>query len=312
MTSGPQKLPGASTSEWYQTTYPGDQMTVNTIVWHTTEGTSLPDYSGGSMAPNFTAVPNFAAQRLNWFQHFDFDVSSRALVHAVAAIPTNTLNVCQIEVVGTCDPAAHTRWEKSGIKHLYTPELPDWAIRDLAAFAAWSHANHGVPLTSGVAFKPYPESYGTNNGVRLSASKWESFKGHCGHQHVPSGNVHGDPGDFPMAAILIRAQSDLTPSNPSTKPAVSLAHVIAAAKKDPSAAQGHTTYKADVLIVEKALVAEKLLATSYADGSYGSKTVAAYKAWQKKLGYSGTDADGVPGKTSLSRLGSAHGFTVKD
>jgi hypothetical protein len=31
--------------------------------------------------------------------------------------------------------------------HLYTPELPDWAIRDLAASLKWAHDNHGVPLT---------------------------------------------------------------------------------------------------------------------------------------------------------------------
>lgn len=216
MTSGPQRYPGASTAEWYQTKYPGDTMNVNTIVWHTTEGTSLPDYSGGSMAPTFTAVPDFAAKKLKWYQHFDFDVSARALVHATAGIATNTLNVCQVEIVGTCDPATHAKWTKAGITHLYSPELPDWAIRDLAAFAKWTHDQHGVPLTSGVTFKAYPASYGTDNGVRLSASRWESFSGHLGHQHVPSGNVHGDPGAFPMAAILTAATGTKTPATPTT------------------------------------------------------------------------------------------------
>lgn len=204
MKTGPQRYPGASTAYWYGSKYPGSPMETNVVVWHTTEGTSLPDYSGGSEAPNFTARPDFMAKRLVWYQHFDFDASARALVNAVGGVETNTLNVCQVEIVGTCDPASHKKW--GSMPHLYTPELPDWAIRDLAAFAKWAHDNHGVPLTSGVTFKAYPGSYGTSNGVRMSSSTWNNFTGHCGHQHVPE-NLHGDPGLLPMATILARAKS---------------------------------------------------------------------------------------------------------
>jgi hypothetical protein len=101
-----------------------------------------------------------------------------------------------------------------------------------------------------------------------------------------------------------------TPAKPTSKPKVSLAHVVAAARRDPSAAQGHTTYKAEVLLVEKALQAEGLLASAWVDGSYGTKTLGAYSTWQRRLGYTGSDADGIPGKTSLQRLGDRHGFTV--
>lgn len=202
--TGPQKYPGASTAYWWQSKWGGDAMESNVIVWHTTEGTSLPDYSGGSMAPNFTAVPDFKAQKLVWYQHFDFDVSSRALVNAARGVETNTLNVCQVEIVGTCDPASHSKWGST--QHLYAPELPDWAIRDLAAFAKWANANHGVPLSSGMTFKAYPGSYGTSNGVRMSYSQWNGFQGHCGHQHVPE-NLHGDPGAFPITAILAAAKN---------------------------------------------------------------------------------------------------------
>ncbi|MFJ3283649.1 hypothetical protein ACIPMW_00035 [Streptomyces sp. NPDC086669] len=215
--TGPQRYPGASTAYWYGTKYPGSAMESNVIVWHTTEGTSLPSYDGGASAPNFTAKPDFTAKRLVWYQHFDFDVSSRALVNKAGGVQTNTLNVVQVEIVGTCDPATHTRWARSGYQHLYTPELPDWAIRDLAAFAKWAHDQHGVPLTSAVTFKAYPSSYG-GNGVRMSNSKWQSFTGHCGHQHVPE-NDHGDPGDFPIMAILARAKgTSAAPSKPATNP----------------------------------------------------------------------------------------------
>ncbi|WP_328742913.1 CHAP domain-containing protein [Streptomyces caniferus] len=105
-----------------------------------------------------------------------------------------------------------------------------------------------------------------------------------------------------------------TPSKPAPakpKPTVDLSNVVAAAHADPSAPQGHTSHKADVLIVEKALVAEKLLDAKWADGSFGTKTKDAYEALQERYGYSGTDADGIPGKASLTRLGNAHGFFVK-
>lgn len=102
------------------------------------------------------------------------------------------------------------------------------------------------------------------------------------------------------------------PAKPKPKPVVDLSNMIAAAKTDPKAAQGHTTHAADVKIVEAALKAEGLLSAKYAsDGSFGTTALEAYKAWQHKLGYSGKDADGIPGLTSLSRLGAKHGFGVK-
>lgn len=92
---------------------------------------------------------------------------------------------------------------------------------------------------------------------------------------------------------------------------VSLRNVVAAARTDPHAPQGHRTHAADVKPVEAALKAEGLLPAVYAsDGSFGSGTVAAYAAWQRRLGYSGADANGIPGQRSLKALGSGHGFTV--
>lgn len=214
--TGPQRYPGASTAYWYGSAYPGSAMEVNVIVWHSTEGTSLPSYGGGASAPNFTAKPDFAAKRLVWYQHYDFDVSSRALVNKAGGVQTNTLNACQVEIVGTCDPATHAKWVKAGYQHLYTPELPDWAIRDLAAFAKWANTQHGVPLSSGLTFKAYPGSYGAN-GVRLSDSQWSAFKGHCGHQHVPE-NDHGDPGSMPITAILAAAKNGTAPPQEDDMP----------------------------------------------------------------------------------------------
>lgn len=101
------------------------------------------------------------------------------------------------------------------------------------------------------------------------------------------------------------------PVTPS-KPVVDLSNVVAAAHTDPGASQGHQSYPNDVRLVEAALSAEGLLASKYAsDGSFGSTTVSAYAAYQRKLGFGGSDADGIPGMTTLAKLGAAHGFTVK-
>lgn len=91
---------------------------------------------------------------------------------------------------------------------------------------------------------------------------------------------------------------------------VSLSRVIAAARKDAPAPGTPKSYPEGVLLVERALVEEGLLDREYADGSYGTKTISAYAAWQRRLGYTGSDADGIPGKDSLGRLGARHGFDV--
>jgi peptidoglycan hydrolase-like protein with peptidoglycan-binding domain len=38
------------------------------------------------------------------------------------------------------------------------------------------------------------------------------------------------------------------------------------------------------------------------DGNFGAQTMDGYAAWQRRLGYSGLDASGMPGETSLKRL----------
>ena len=46
------------------------------------------------------------------------------------------------------------------------------------------------------------------------------------------------------------------------------------------------------------------------DGSFGTATVTAYAAFQRGLGFTGADADGVPGLVSLTKLGRRHAFRV--
>lgn len=89
---------------------------------------------------------------------------------------------------------------------------------------------------------------------------------------------------------------------------VNLSNVVASANVDPSAPQGQFSHKSDVLPVEQALQKKGLLSGTYVDGFYGTMTIAAYSRWQESLGYSGSDADGIPGVTSLTKLGQATGL----
>jgi peptidoglycan hydrolase-like protein with peptidoglycan-binding domain len=86
--------------------------------------------------------------------------------------------------------------------------------------------------------------------------------------------------------------------------------VLVAAMVDPQKSGTGTTLNAaaSVKAVEQALDAKNHLAASAVDGHYGTSTITAYSAWQKALGYTGLDASGVPGPTSLTKLGSDTGI----
>ena len=77
--SGPQHYPGADRTHWYQNRYPGDAMEVNVVVLHTTEGHTLPDYQGGLIAPNLTAVPDLTAPYVVLDHRFQINLSLHPL-----------------------------------------------------------------------------------------------------------------------------------------------------------------------------------------------------------------------------------------
>jgi hypothetical protein len=85
---------------------------------------------------------------------------------------------------------------------------------------------------------------------------------------------------------------------PPAKPVVRLSDLKPRKKND------------SVAILQKALQKEVGLAPQVSP-TFNAATKAAYARWQKKLGFTGADADGIPGKTSLTKLGRKHGFTVK-
>ncbi|MFE2046801.1 N-acetylmuramoyl-L-alanine amidase [Streptomyces sp. NPDC059477] len=143
-----------------------------------------------------------------------------------------------------------------------------------------------------------------------------------GHLEWQPGKI--DPRGFTMASMRERIAARLgsdepntpapsAPSTPSTpaRPVVDLSQLIAAAKADPPKSGTPVSYSG-VKTVENALVAEGLLAASLADGHFGTATIAAYGLWQQRCGYTGKNADGIPGNSSLTKLGARRGFEVKE
>jgi hypothetical protein len=145
-----------------------------------------------------------------------------------------------------------------------------------------------------------------------------------GHLEWQPGKV--DPRGFTMDSMRARIASRLaaekpapkpttpTPAAPKplpkpSKPVVSLKRLREAALKNPSRPGTPVTYSG-VRTVEAALVNAGLLTKRYSDGHYGTTTITAYAKWQRRCGYTGNAADGIPGRASLERLGDKYGFKV--
>jgi hypothetical protein len=134
-----------------------------------------------------------------------------------------------------------------------------------------------------------------------------------GHLEWQPGKV--DPRGFTMGSMRERiakrlgeAPPKVTPPKPAA-PTVSLKRLREAAESDPARPGTPVTYSG-VKTVEAALVDAGLLAKKYSDGHYGRITIEAYAAWQRKCGYTGPAADGIPGRASLELLGKKYGFRV--
>jgi hypothetical protein len=139
------------------------------------------------------------------------------------------------------------------------------------------------------------------------AHNW-SAKSVIGHAEWTTRKI--DPVGFTMPDMRARIAHRL--EGMRQMPTVSLAQVIEAARLDPPAEQGHLTHAEPVATLERALAEDGLLGEEWIDGSYGTKTISAYSTWQKRCGFSGRDADGVPGADSLTTLGHRHEFAVTD
>jgi peptidoglycan hydrolase-like protein with peptidoglycan-binding domain len=280
--------PANRTAQFY-----GDRMSavnfsfIRAVVLHSTETSGMPGYQGGASAPNLTAIPDFTNKKLVWRHHWRLNQSARALVHP-SGVQTNNSNVVQVELVGTT---------ARGGPGLFIPDAPEWWEDELAKFLAFMHQQWGVPLTSSVRWKSYPASYGTSNGVRLSASSWLAYKGVLAHQHV-YGNDHGDVWLDKIKRILAKAGGAVV--DPPTRPdppntfspfPLPAGWWFGPANGGRNSISGMFTYKNKLTPWQ--LQMKKRGWTLSADGVYGPQTAKTAKAFQSEKNLV---ADGLVGR----------------
>ena len=113
-----------------------------------------------------------------------------------------------------------------------------------------------------------------------------------------------------VIAIALPAHAAYPPEGGSSLPDVNMERLLMAAQLDGYRPGNRTTAGAvkSVKRVQRALRNKGYRVA--VDGHFGSQTMRAYSRWQRRLGYSGIDANGLPGETSLTRLGRGR-FEVK-
>lgn len=141
------------------------------LVWHTTEGTSLPGYQGSH--PHFTL--DFKRRLL--YQHIPVTSGAMALKNLPGGVETNRANVIQVELVGFAQDSS--KWSDS-----------DYA--QIADLARWIEKYCGVKRQSTVTFR---------TDASHKVPDWLNYAGHLGHQHVPE-NDHWDPGLFQIQKVI--------------------------------------------------------------------------------------------------------------
>ncbi|WNI20294.1 N-acetylmuramoyl-L-alanine amidase [Actinacidiphila sp. ITFR-21] len=259
------------------------------------------------------------------------------LHHSVTRGTARTIEMCHDGYEGLPGPLCHAVIAKDGVVHTI-------------GYGRTNHAGLGDPdvLNAVIAERPAPvDDQATVDGNRQlygfecenlgdGADPWPDAQllavervsaGICrahgwgalsviGHLEWQPGKV--DPRGFSMAWMRDRVAARLGHSAPAqvrppARPKVSLRLLVAAARSDPSRKGTAVTYPG-VITVEAALVDEGLLSKVYQDGHYGTTTVTAMSEWQERCGFHGRapgqPADGIPGLTTLTRLGIKHGFDV--
>jgi hypothetical protein len=157
-------------------------------------------------------------------------------------------------------------------------KLSDTPCKGWQQLQDWVHS-WGVPNT-------WPMGHPVDFTPHRSESVWETTAGWYGHSQVPE-NTHQDPGSWPQFVNIAPAKP------PAVYEPFPGAGFFTAGRKSPIIEAMH-----------KRLVAVgcSRYQSSANPNVWGSGDVASYAAWQRHLGYSGADANGIPGKTSWDKL----------
>ena len=195
---------------------------------------------------------------------------SKSLVDLAGGTRTNRAGSVVIQIEGLFFPYCRVGTQ-------VFPRLVDTPCKGWPDIQAWVHS-WGVPNT-------WPMGRPTDYTSHRNESVWETKAGWYGHQQVPE-NTHQDPGSWPDFV------GTPPPAAPTYEPYPG-AGFFKAGRRSPIIAAMH-----------KRLVAvgcNHYQSSAHAD-VWGSGDERSYAAWQRHLGYSGADANGIPGPTSWSKL----------
>lgn len=261
--------------------YPGNPARA---VWHTTESPAGASY--------FTSVAAYlirVASEPQVIYDPDSDKigqfgpltqSARALQNDGSRRTNREGKVCvQVEVLGK----AASPWTKG-----FDPAKKPNFQKLLAAMRA-----HGVADTW-PAGKPLATATAVAKATR-DRTTWQTKGGHFSHGQVP-GNSHWDPGAIDTAIVPGKPATPSTPAKPSTP--------TKAYEPFPGAEFFHAgRHSAVITAMGRRLVAVGCGKYSSGPGpNWTNVDKASYAAWQRHLGYTGNDANGIPGKTSWDAL----------
>jgi len=233
--------------------------------------TSLRSYfagGGAGMAPHILWDP-FEG---HFTQFVPANSRSKSLVDAPGGTRTNRAGSVVLQVEALFFPYCR-------VGSTVYAKLTDTPCKGWAELQAWVHS-WGVP-------NAWPMGRPTDFSSHRSESVWEKQGGWYGHSQVPE-NSHQDPGSWPAFIGTTAAK----PSTQKYEPFPG-ASFFTAGRRSPIIAAMH-----------KRLVAEgcnRYQSSANAD-TWGSGDEHSYTAWQRHLGYTGSAADGIPGKTSWDKL----------
>ena len=108
-----------------------------------------------------------------------------------------------------------------------------------------------------------------------------------------------------IASTLMAQSAAASPPRPqgsTTKPAINMSKLLIAAQLD-QYRPGNRHTRGAVKSVKRVQRQLRRRGIGVAvDGNFGAQTMNGYAAWQRRLGFSGLNASGMPGETSLKRL----------
>jgi hypothetical protein len=266
--------------------YPGNPPRA---VWHTTESPAGASYFTSvaayliRVASQPQVIYDPVSDKLGQFG--PLTQSARALQNDGTRRTNREGKVCiQVEVLGK----AASPWTKD-----FDPAGKPNYRKLIAAMRA-----HGIPDVW-PAGAPLATAAAVAKKTR-SRSTWQGKGGHFSHGQVP-GNSHWDPGAINIDIVPGKAVVETKPTTPSTPtPAKPSAHY----EPFPGSAFFHAgRYSSVITAMGRRLVAEGCSRYNSGPGpNWTNADKASYAAWQRKLGYTGSDADGTPGKTSWDKL----------